>query len=98
MEKHTIYDFDPIKNAWLIDHRGVSFEQLIAVLQDNGPLDVIDHPNSEKYSHQKMYVLEFSDYIYLIPFVEHAGKIFLKTAFPSRKANKQYLPELKDVK
>lgn len=86
-----IYDFDPAKNAWLIENRGISFEQILTILQGRGPMDVIDHPNTKNYPHQKMYVIELLDYIYLVPFVEHDGKIFLKTAFPNRKATKQYL-------
>ncbi len=30
-------------------------------------------------------------YAYLVPFVETETEIFLKTAFPSRKATKKYL-------
>lgn len=36
------------------------------------------------------------DYIYLIPFVEEGNQIFLKTAFPSRKARKDYLNHQED--
>ena len=38
-----------------------------------------------------MYVIEYNNYAYLIPFVENGNKIFLKTAFPNRKATKYYL-------
>ncbi|AAO91568.1 hypothetical protein [Coxiella burnetii] len=38
-----------------------------------------------------MYVVELNGYAYLVPFVEEGGKLFLKTAFPSRKATKLYL-------
>ncbi len=86
----NIHDFEPAKNAWLIENRGISFEQILAVLESKGPIDVIDHPNTVKYPHQKMYVIELNDYIYLVPFVEQKGRIFLKTAFPNRKATKQY--------
>ncbi len=92
MENKLIYDFSAEKNAWLIETRGISFEEIIAVLENKGALDVIEHPNSKKYSHQKMYVVELHGYIYLVPFVEERNKkVFLKTAFPNRKAAKQYL-------
>jgi len=40
-----------------------------------------------------MFVIDISDYIYLVPFVESETEIFLKTIIPSRKATKQYLKE-----
>ncbi len=85
-----IFDFDPEKNAQLIKERCISFEEIISILEGVGPLDIIEHPNPSKYSHQKMYVLEVNEYIYLVPFVEDDKKIFLKTIFPSRKATKLY--------
>jgi uncharacterized DUF497 family protein len=85
------YNFDPEKNKKLIELRDISFEEIIVVLESPGPLDVVIHPNAQKYSHQKMYVVELDGYAYLVPFVEEGGEIFLKTAFPSRKATKQYL-------
>ena len=36
-------------------------------------------------------VVECDDYVYLVPFVEDAKLVFLKTIIPSRKATKQYL-------
>jgi hypothetical protein len=39
-----------------------------------------------------MYAVKLREYVYLVPFVEEQAKgIFLKTAFPSRKATKKYL-------
>ena len=90
MEEIT-YKFSPEKNALLIESRGISFEQVIAVLQTNGPLDIVQHPNDEKYGHQRMYIVELNDYVFLVPFVENKNEIFLKTIFPSRKATKVYL-------
>jgi len=91
MEKKWVYKFDPEKNAQLIQGRGVSFEEIIAVLQGKGTLDVIKHPNTKKFAHQKMYVIELQGYAYMVPFVENGNEIFLKTAFPNRKAVKKYL-------
>lgn len=85
------FDFNPEKNAWLINTRGISFEAIIAVLEMRGPLDIVEHPNQEKYPNQKMYIIELGEYVYLVPFIEEANKIFLKTIFPSRKATKEYL-------
>lgn len=79
------------KNKQLIELRGISFEEIISVLESKGPIDVVKHYNNEKYAHQKMYVIELYEYIYLVPFVEKNDEIFLKTIFPSRKATRKYL-------
>lgn len=93
MKSKPIYHFDPKKNALLINKRGVSFEEVIAILENSGPIDVIKHPNVNKYPNQEMYVVEIDSYIYLVPFIRKKNLLFLKTIFPSRKATKKYLSE-----
>jgi hypothetical protein len=86
------YDFSPEKNQQLINERNISFEEVIAAIDVGKLLDVLHHPNIEKYPGQKIYVVDIDDYVYLIPFVKQKdGTIFLKTIFPSRKLTKQYL-------
>jgi uncharacterized DUF497 family protein len=87
---NIIFDWDSDKNETLISSRGVSFEEVIAILENDGALDIIEHPNQEKYSHQKIYVVEINGYVYLVPFVKDKNKIFLKTIIPNRKAQKKY--------
>lgn len=90
-----IYRFEADKNTWLIQNRGVSFEQIIAALENQGAIAIVEHPNTERYAHQKMYLAAISNYVYLVPFIEEtSNEIFLKTAFPSRKATKEYLTKL----
>lgn len=91
IEKH-IYNFSAEKNHKLIKERKISFEEAIAVIESDSLLDIIEHPNPQKYSNQQMYVIELNNYIYLVPFVtEIDGTIFLKTIIPSRKATEKYL-------
>jgi uncharacterized DUF497 family protein len=85
------YNFDPQKNKELIKLRGISFEEVISILENKGPIDIVKHHNDGKYPHQRIYVVEFHDYVYLVPFVEQQNEIFLKTIFPSRNATKKYL-------
>lgn len=85
------FDWDIEKNLKLKIERGVSFDEAVSILESEGPLDVIDHPNKDKYPNQKMYVIEIEEYVYLVPFVEDEEKKFLKTIFPSRKMTKKYL-------
>jgi len=54
-------------------------------------LDVLEHPNQEKYKGQKVFVVQIDEYVYLVPFVETEDEVFLKTVIPSRKATKIYL-------
>lgn len=88
---NCIFDWDSEKNNILTHTRGVRFEEVIAILESGHVLDILEHPNQEKYSHQKMYVIEIDGYVYLVPFVENKNKIFLKTIIPYRKAQKKYL-------
>jgi predicted DNA binding CopG/RHH family protein len=85
------YDFAADKNHWLKENRHISFEEVIAALEEGKLLEVVEHPNKTKYPNQNMYVLEINDYIYLVPFVQQSeNSIFLKTIFRSRKATKYY--------
>ena len=88
------YEFDPEKNIWLKEKPGVSFEEIIYYINNGHLLDVIKHPNKEKYANQYFYVLDIDDYVYLAPFVRQENKIFLKTLFPSRKHTKKYLAQM----
>ncbi len=94
MKSKVIYCFDPKKNSLLVKKRGISFEEIISVIEETGPIDIIIHPNIKKYPEQKMYVIEIDSYIYLVPFVKEKNQVFLKTIFPSRKATKKYLKEV----
>lgn len=79
------------KNQQFQAERGVSFEQALRTIQSNQLLDIIQHPNSERYPNQQIFILEMNQYIYLVPFVESENEIFLKTIIPSRKLKRQYL-------
>jgi hypothetical protein len=54
-------------------------------------LDIIEHPNQEKYKGQRIFIVNINNYACLVPFVESEREIFLKTIIPSRKATKKYL-------
>ena len=88
-----VINWNTKKNQELIESRRVSFEDVIFYLQQGTILDDLEHPNPEKYSNQRIFVLEIDGYVYLVPYVEDKKEIFLKTIIPSRKATKQYLGE-----
>lgn len=64
---------------------------VIAALEEEKLLEVVEHPNKAKYPNQNMYVLELNDYIYLVLFIQQSeDSVFLKTIFCSRKVTKYY--------
>jgi len=79
------------KNDRLRVARGVSFESIVVAIESGGLLDVLAHPNQAKYPRQRVLVVVFDNYAYLVPFVEEEDHYFLKTIIPSRKATRDYL-------
>lgn len=78
------FDFDKDKNEILVLERNISFYQIIEVIAEKGILLNIEHPNKIKYPNQFMFVIEYEDYTYCVPYVKNGGTIFLKTIFPNR--------------
>ena len=78
------------KNQKLLEERGISFEEVVFYLQNDGLIDDIKHPNEKDYPHQRMFVVDIEGYSYIVPYVETNDEIFLKTVIPSRKATKRY--------
>jgi uncharacterized DUF497 family protein len=87
------YAWDPAKNERLNRERGVSFEDVVFHIEAGDEVDLLEHPNQQRYPGQKISVVLIEGYAYLVPFVESATEIFLKTIIPSRKASRQYLGE-----
>jgi len=79
------------KNALLKAGRQVSFEEIVLYIEMGFLLDILEHPNQEKYKGQKVFVVQVDDYAYLVPFIETEEEVFLKTIIPSRKATRKYL-------
>ncbi len=84
-------DWDEKKNRKLKEERGVSFEEILILIQEEKILEVTDHPNQKRYPNQKIFVVIIDEYVYMVPFVEDDMKYFLKTIIPSRKLTKKYL-------
>lgn len=85
------FDWNSDKNHWLRSMRGISFEDIVYQIDTDHLLDVIEHGDPQKYPGQRIFVVDVDGYVFLVPFVESEGCIFLKTIIPSRKATKQYL-------
>lgn len=84
--------FSEDKNQLLKATRGISFEEIRDAIESGKLLADISHP-SQKYPHQRLYVVEVDRYAYSVPYVMNNEKseVFLKTAYPSRAFTKYYL-------
>ena len=85
------FDWSTEKNQWLIEQRGLSFERVVSAIEQSGLVDVLEHPNQDRYPGQMIYVVEINEYLHLVPLVTQAdGTRFLKTIIPSRKSMRDY--------
>ena len=85
------FNWSSATNLQLVEKRGISFERVVSAIEQGGLLDVVEHPNRERYAGQMIYVVEVEGYVHLVPFVVEAdGTRFLKTVIPSRKATRDY--------
>ncbi len=91
----SFYKWDNEKNAQLKLQRGIGFEQIVMHVERGDVLEIIKHPNNEKYPNQQIIIVNISEYAYLVPFIQEENEIFLKTIIPSRKATNHYLRDKK---
>jgi uncharacterized DUF497 family protein len=87
----TVFYWNNEKNEWLKENRGVCFEQVVLLMEREEVLEVLEHPNQEKYPGQRIAIVEINEYAYLVPHVQEGEEIFLKTIIPSRKATSKYV-------
>ena len=83
------------KNTQLQAERDLSFEAIIVAIEQGKLIDIIPNP-SKHHANQNVLVVEIDEYLVLVPFVEDAEKIFLKTAFRSRKVTRNKQRSLKN--
>ena len=87
--KYFVWDEE--KNLVLKEGRGVSFEMVLQAMEDGRLLDVLEHPNKEKYGSQRLYVVEINRYAWIVPFEDIGEERILKTIFPSRRYTRLYI-------
>ena len=85
-----LYNWNFEKNQLLLKDRGISFERIVFEISLGNEVDVVLHPNQDKYPGQMISMVEVDGYVYAVPFVETETEIFLKTIIPCRKATKHY--------
>ena len=87
----SIFRWNAEKNETLARERGITFEEIIQRIESGAKVIETDHPNKQKYSNQKILIVDIDGYAYLVPCVIEGNEYFLKTIIPSRKATKKYL-------
>lgn len=85
------FNWNSEKNEQLRIDRGISFDEILFHIENGDVLDILQHPNQEKYGGQRIFVVEVNEYVHFVPFVEDETEVFLKTIIPSCKATKKYL-------
>jgi len=81
----TLLDWSDEKNDWLKRERGIGFEEIVYHLTHGDLLDIVEHPNQERYPGQRIFIIVAEGYAFVVPFVENEQVIFMKTIIPSRK-------------
>jgi len=49
------------KNRKLKAERGVGFEEIVVLVEAGGSLDILEHPNRERYGNQRIFVVRRGD-------------------------------------
>ncbi len=85
------FNWNSEKNKRLKLERNISFEDIVIAISENRIVTILEHPNKKKYPELMLYLIEFNNYIYVVPFVlnEQGDEIFFKTIFPSRAFTKK---------
>ncbi len=88
-----IFDWNKDKNNELQEKRNITFERVVIAINEGATLDILEHPNKEKYRNQYLIIVDIDDYAYVVPSVINDDIWFLKTIFPSRKYTKLYITD-----
>lgn len=80
--------WDEEKSSKLKRKRGVSLEEVAALIMEKKYVEIVKHP---KRAEQRMFLIPINGYIHVVPFViDDENNFVLKTVFPSRKFHKKY--------
>jgi uncharacterized DUF497 family protein len=85
------FTWDNAKNEKLKTERGVSFEDMVFHIERGDILDIVEHPNQERYRGQRVIIVQIEDYAFLVPCVHEEDRILLNTIITSRKATRKYI-------
>src|SRR4026208_273047 len=78
------FAWDDAKNAKLKADRGVGFEDVVFHIERGDLLDILEHPNPDRYAGQRIFVVRREDYVYLMRFVREEHRVPVPLGFPIR--------------
>ncbi len=85
---NKLFKWSDKKSEWLKKNRSASFEEMVNAIANN-LLDVRQN-QSKNHHNQKVFIVVFKEYTWVIPFEESETEITLKTAFPDRRLLKEF--------
>jgi len=85
--KKIIWDHDKSNKILSDPARAVSLDLIAELIQSGSVLSIIQRP---QYPDQKCFLVLVYDYVWCVPFREYDDHVFLITAWPDRKFNKEY--------
>jgi len=84
------FDWKLEKAEELQRERGISFEEIVALIEDGRAVARIPHLNQVDYPRQEVFVVDVDGYLWAVPADRRRGGWTLRTAFPSRLLMKRY--------
>jgi hypothetical protein len=69
--------------------RRISFEQIVASIESSKLIQVLEHPNAERYPNQLLYEVDVDGYVHVVPVVREGRVLLLTTIYPSRRATRR---------
>ena len=87
------FNWNDGKNVILKQERNISFEEIVIAIEEGCVVDIVKHPNTDRFPNQLIYLIEYREYVWAVPHVvdEDTGEVFLKTIYPTRKFTRRYL-------
>ena len=82
------FAWDDAKNAKLKADRGIGFEEIVFHIERGDLLDILEHPNPDRYAGQPIFVVQREDYVYLVPFPPSPASFARATARSRRSASR----------
>ena len=79
------FEYSEEKNEILFNNRGITFNNVIESIAENGILLDFEHPNKDKYPDQRILVISINKYPYCVPYTKKGDTLYLKTIYPARK-------------
>jgi uncharacterized DUF497 family protein len=85
--------YDKNKAMKLRFEQNIEIEDILNIIIEKKYIDILEHPKRER---QQIFILEYRDYIHVVPFViDKDDNIIIKTVFPSRNSHKIYRERFK---